>query len=370
MSYSSRRNIFLGANTRYGFKSLYETLLTDYENYNVTVYILKGGPGTGKSTFVKKVIGLLESLGCSMDVVHCSGDPLSLDGVISTEGGIAVVDGTSPHMIDPMCPGAREEIINLGAFWDTSFLVRYRDDIIQFMKDKSDYYKRAYHYLQAAGIIYDDTVKIMEESFEKNKAYLFASNLADEILGDFEPSLSLGKDKKLFATAITPAGLMGSVNEIFKDDKVYSIDTTLGMSTSSILEVIKVRANLCGFNTESFLCGFDTKLEHIRIPELKTAVVSSNPYHEASGSDMYYEYPLEGFLSEYDISRAKDDIKYNSIRFDELLNKAIRMMTKSKKEHSKLEEIYIASMDFDELNAYIGEAMKDIEGVIQMHLSN
>ena len=370
MSYSKKRNIFLGANTRFGFKSLYETLLTDYDNYNVTVYILKGGPGTGKSTFIKKVVSLLTSLGCDMDVIHCSGDPTSLDGVISNEGGIAVVDGTSPHMLDPKCPGAREEIINLGSFWDTSFLTRYRDDIIQFMKDKSDYYKRAYHYLQAAGIIYEDTVKIMEESLEKNKTYLFASNLADEILCDMESSLSLGKDKKLFATAITPSGLLGNVNELFKDDKVYSIDTTLGMSTSIILEVIKVRAHLCGLNTESFLCGFDTKLEHIRIPELKTSVVSSNPYHEASGSDMYYEYPLEGFLSEYNIIHSKDDLKYNSIRFDELLNKAIRMMSKSQREHGKLEEIYISAMDYDELNSYLSDVLKEIEGTIQMHLSN
>ncbi len=85
---------------------------------------------------------------------------------------------------------------------------------------------------------------------------------------------------------------------------------------------------------------------------------------------MYYEYPLEGFLSEYNVLRAKDDIKYNSIRFDELLDKAVRMMAKSKREHVKLEEIYISSMDFDELNGYIEEVMKEIEGVIQMHLSN
>lgn len=305
-----------------------------------------------------------------MDIVHCSGDPSSLDGVISNEGGIAVVDGTSPHMIDPKCPGAREEIINLGSFWDSAFLSKYRDDIIQFNKEKKEYYQRAYNYLKAAGNIYDDTVKIIEASFEKNKAYLFASNLADEILCDKEPSVKFGNDKKLFATAITPGGLLGNVNTLFANEKVYSIDTTLGMSTSYILEIIKERANVCGFDTESFLCGFDTKLEHLRIPSLNTAVVSSNPYHEASGSDMYYEYPLEGFLSEYNIIHSKDDIKYNSIRFDELLEKAIRMMAKSKREHSKLEEIYISSMDFSSLNSYLSEVLKEIEGTIQMHLSD
>ena len=85
MSFGSRRNIFLN-NTRYGFKSLYEALLTDYDNYNLTVYVLRR-TGTGKSTFVKSR-GLLDDLGCNMDIVHCSSDPKAWTGLSVLKAGL------------------------------------------------------------------------------------------------------------------------------------------------------------------------------------------------------------------------------------------------------------------------------------------
>ena len=44
---------FLGANTPKGFVSLFDELYNPYDNTDA--YIIKGGPGTGKSTLMKSV---------------------------------------------------------------------------------------------------------------------------------------------------------------------------------------------------------------------------------------------------------------------------------------------------------------------------
>ncbi len=86
---------FLGANTPSGFYSLYDQLI-DPERAEA-VYILKGGPGCGKSTFMKTVAARAEERGLEVERILCSGDPASLDAILIPVCGAAVVDGTAPH---------------------------------------------------------------------------------------------------------------------------------------------------------------------------------------------------------------------------------------------------------------------------------
>jgi len=105
------RHYFLGGNTPQGFYSYYDYLI-DSEKVK-KVYVIKGGPGTGKSTLMKSAAAWGEDNGYEVDYLHCSSDPSSLDGVI-IDGDIAMVDGTSPHIVDPKNPGCVETIVNMG----------------------------------------------------------------------------------------------------------------------------------------------------------------------------------------------------------------------------------------------------------------
>ena len=69
---------FLGANSRNGFYSLYEHFPPDK---NAFLHILKSGPGTGKSGFLRRIGLAAEERGLDVHCVLCSGDPDSLDGV-------------------------------------------------------------------------------------------------------------------------------------------------------------------------------------------------------------------------------------------------------------------------------------------------
>ena len=91
-------------------------------------YRVKGGPGTGKSGFIRKVAALAEREGRSVEYYYCSSDPDSLDGAI-IDSSTAIFDGTSPHSYDTVLPGAVDEIINLGDFWNSEELSKYRNKI-------------------------------------------------------------------------------------------------------------------------------------------------------------------------------------------------------------------------------------------------
>ena len=91
-------HFFLGANSEEGFSSLYEQLLGGRFD---DLLILKGGAGSGKSTFMRRVGAAVERTGERVVYINCSGDPDSLDGAIFLDRRAAIVDGTAPHVLEP-----------------------------------------------------------------------------------------------------------------------------------------------------------------------------------------------------------------------------------------------------------------------------
>ena len=118
---------FLGANAPTGFYSLYDHLLSPEEAR--AIYILKGGPGCGKSTLLRKVGAWAEESGLETEYIICSGDPGSLDAVLLPKLGVAIVDGTAPHVV-----------VTLGHFLWTSYLnIRRNCSNDKFGGDSSGY---------------------------------------------------------------------------------------------------------------------------------------------------------------------------------------------------------------------------------------
>ena len=90
---------FLGANSPTGFYSLYDHLIPPEQAR--AIFILKGGPGCGKSTLMRKIAAWAEETGLETEYILCSGDPDSLDAVVLPSKGVAIVDGTAPHVVVP-----------------------------------------------------------------------------------------------------------------------------------------------------------------------------------------------------------------------------------------------------------------------------
>lgn len=142
----SEKSYFAASNTGDGFVNYYDPVFASDDR----IYILKGGPGTGKSYFLKKIADAAEMRGMEHEKYYCSSDPDSLDGIRVPEMGVSFWDGTAPHIVEPRVPGAREEIINLGQFWQGEKLRECRESIVSLGEKKSDAYAMALSMLSLA----------------------------------------------------------------------------------------------------------------------------------------------------------------------------------------------------------------------------
>lgn len=88
---------FFGASTPEGSLNYIENLTREVDKR----YFIKGRPGTGKSTFLKKLAERALSFGYDTEVYYCSFDKNSLDMVKVPRLSFAVFDSTAPHELFP-----------------------------------------------------------------------------------------------------------------------------------------------------------------------------------------------------------------------------------------------------------------------------
>ena len=146
---------FAAANGYTGFRSYYEQIL--HNDTFSHVYVLKGGPGTGKSTLMKTLAKRYRDRGIHTESILCSSDPDSLDGVVLTSDRekIAILDGTAPHQQDARLPGSQDTLIDLACKLDERMLKEARQELSALQMKKALAYKKGYEFLSLCGIIND-----------------------------------------------------------------------------------------------------------------------------------------------------------------------------------------------------------------------
>ena len=141
-------NFFLGANSGSGFQNLFSEIMDPETAFDIM--ILKGGPGVGKNTFMREIGRTMEQAGADVEYLWCSGDPDSLDGVVLPELRCAVVDGTSPHVVEPRYPAAVDRYVDLGRFYDLAAAKASAGEVKARTHQYQSAYVRAYRCLRAA----------------------------------------------------------------------------------------------------------------------------------------------------------------------------------------------------------------------------
>ena len=136
---------FCAVNSGSGFISYYSEMCSAAER----VFIIKGGPGTGKSSFMRRVSELAKKHGKNVKYYYCSSDPASLDAVL-IDGTTLFLDGTPPHSAETELAGVKDNIIDLGAFWDCAKLIDQKKEIARLTSEKKRAFAKAYHFLAAA----------------------------------------------------------------------------------------------------------------------------------------------------------------------------------------------------------------------------
>jgi len=354
------RHLFPGGNTPQGFFSYYNYIISTDAN---RIFILKGGPGTGKSTFMRRIGEALVAQGYDAEFHHCSSDNNSLDGVVIPKLGVAFIDGTAPHIVDPKHPGCVDEILNLGEYWNEKGIAAHKANIINCTAEISSNYQRAYRYLKAAKFIYDDFAAINTGALDITKANQVAYELVSKIFVN-PKKVGSGKVRKLFASAITPDGAVNFLDSsVWYVGKCHVINGDPGTGKSTIIQKVIDNAVTTGFNVEVYYCPLDPeKPEHVLIPELDTAVTTSIMPHvyKSVKTPPITSVNMNDYLNPATIEKFQEDILYNQETFWELWAKSIACLKKSKQLHDQLETYYVPSMNFQGVQELMEKTLKQV----------
>lgn len=339
----SQTQYFLGANSPSGFYSLYHEL-SDPDRME-RLYILKGGPGCGKSTLMKRIARHAEVAGLDTQLILCSGDPDSLDGVILPQKQIAVVDGTAPHVVEANCPGALEEYLDLSHFYDAAALRPLRDDLLTVTKEYKNHYQQAYRCLGASGELRQNLAEEADcpeirRKLEKRAKGIISREL--KLSGDH-----VGRVDYRFLTAVTHKGKIQLWDTVSAQaDKVYALSDSHGLA-HYLLSPILNAARATGHNVVACLDPMaPDRLAHLILPDLSLAFVTSagdDAWEHHTYRRLRLDSMAESCLKEQNRPRQRFTRKIS----DALLDEGIGYLRCAKEAHDRLEAIYNPHVDFE-----------------------
>lgn len=351
MSRGKLKKVFPGSNSAYGFFSFYDQII---EEDATRIYVIKGGPGVGKSTFMRNIGRELLRRGLDLEYHCCSADSTSLDGIVIPALKIACIDGTAPHVVDPKNPGAVDEIIHLGEFWNEAAVVTHREEILRANREKGRLYRRAYRYLAAAKLFLDEVEDYYRENDALDQAGLQQKTL--EVIGAIFGNKTgcydqQRRERHLFASAITPDGAVDYLETIIAGmSNLYIISGDDGTGKNELISRIKDAAVMRGFSVEAYHCALDPhRIDHVIIPALKTGIINSVPPHqmEPYGSDQIIE---TGAFVRHPGTRVAKERKIARTYFQQSFDTAISFLRRAREVHDELEAYYIPNMRFEEIN--------------------
>lgn len=354
-------NYYAGGNTAKGFYDLFESNMQGLEN----IYLLKGGPGTGKSTMIKKLADAWVEQGYSMEQIHCSSDNDSLDGLIIPALQFGIFDATAPHVLEPKAPGAIEQYVNLGVAWDHTKLKENKDEITTLQTKISAAFQTAYDRFAEGLRIHDylEDIYIKEMDFDK------ADQIADELI----QTILLNKTsvhgnaivRHRFFGASTPDGVVDFIPSITEElTKRYFIKGRAGTGKSTLLKKVAAAAESRSFDVEMYHCGFDPEsIDMVVIRELGVCVFDSTDPHEyfpeRQGDeivDLYEQTITPGTDEKYESA-----ITYYTKSYKQRMKEGITSLKEAKALRDKLEDIYIDAVDFKVINEIYSAIYKEME---------
>lgn len=350
MDKSSSPSFFLGANTPVGFYSLFSELYEPENGWRL--YIIKGGPGTGKSTLMKKIAAECDRRGKYCERIYCSSDPSSLDAVIIPSLRISIADGTPPHVLEPKYPGVSEITVDLGNFRNDRLLRENSEEIIRITKENSLQHKKCIDFLAAAAGIDNDTSSVVLSSLRIERLHKFSEKLAQAKLNGTTDHR--GVIRKRFLSALTPEGLVlfrDSFSSLCKNKIVLS--DSFGFASSVILKILSMKASELGFDTVLCYCPLSPEFrpEHLIIPSLDIGFFTSNRWHPDDFENPY-KVDCMRFYDSPTLQRHKNRIAFNKRSRDELISEAVNKLSSAKHLHDELEKYYIDAMDFEASREY------------------
>lgn len=335
---------FLGANTPEGFMSLYPHLA---EEPGLRISAVKSGPGCGKSTFLRSIAAWEEPM--RRELFHCSSDPESLDGVLLHSRGMAVLDGTAPHVYDPLFPGAQGEYIAAPDFLDPVGLAAKRGQLEALKARSGACYAQAYRLLEAAALVQARMRAALEPHLPRTQLLRRAQGIAARELPRSMASGKPGVLRQRFLDGMTPKGAMflrDTVQTLAQ--KVYLLEDRFGLG-SFMLELWRDRALELGL--EVYACPDihdPRRLLHLILPELSLAFVTEDGSRMPQ-YDAYRAIRVEAYLPADVLRENRGKLRLLSKLRESLLEDATGELAQAHAIHDEMEALYRPHLDISAL---------------------
>ena len=321
-------NFYLASsNTTEGFCNHFDSINPEDNSFT---YVIKGGSGTGKSTFMKKVGRYFEEKGFDIEYFCCSSDVSSLDGVRIVQKNVSIVDGTSPHITEAVLPQVKDKIINVGDFISPD-IRKYKSQIEQILPKKKQCFDLCYKYLSCVRKIMD-----IEKSLAKNDND-FVNKKTDEVLShitNFKKQTNF-QSRQLYLSYIDTKGLhnLKTKNKFKTIIEINAGQYMLGFEVlNKISNMLKIK-----------------KIEHIELLSPLGHEFVEGIYFPSNGTLVFNNYK-------------KGSLKNEKI-FSTLLSKAGKCVEDARSFHKQIEKYYISHMDFDKLTTLREKTIKEIENM-------
>jgi len=303
--------------------------------------ILKGGPGVGKSTFMRRIHAAICGGTEESTLYFCSGDPDSLDAVAIPGKGLLVLDGTAPHIVDPAIPGARDSLINLGECLNEEAMRPRLAQIQSVMADHSACMRRARACLRACSSLLRDNAQIIADAADAGRMKRITNALISAALADASscPEQQPGV-RPVITDAVTSKGELCLLAESAQQ-RVIRLTGHDGTDFTPVLRALSHAAQAHGLFVEEYLNPrLPGGMMHVGIPALHTLVTT----HPRLSAEMTFD--LASCIPQGNLLRHECMLEQGKAAVILHTQRAVSALAAAKQLHDELESFYVPNMDF------------------------
>ena len=348
-------SFFLGANTPAGFSSLFDELLPA-DGWRL--FILKGGPGTGKSTLLKRVAKEADRRGLYNERIFCSSDPKSLDGVIVPSLRVSVADGTAPHVLEPVYPGARETVVDLGACRNDRLLFERRAEVIRLTDKNRAMHAGVTRFLAAAAAAKKEALALTSPAVRTQAVETYLMRLIERAVPAADGQGSLARR---YLRAVTPEGVLTFRETVSSlSDRVLWVSDPNFAVADALLPAFAEAALRRGARTivcPSFLSPgqpMGVILPDAGFSLAEGAAEAGTPGEKTVRCERFYDRRL--------LSENASRLRFVKKARREFIGEAVKFAKLAKDVHDELEAVYASAMDFGAVEKTGDRVLEEIFG--------